>query len=473
MVKHANLCIVNFSIFALFQRAGDFLAVLAAFAVGYWCYVGFAGLTVAYSLGQFLALGAANGVLILLIFNSMQLYEGRVSLLQVVETRRLLLGWGLSALILFASTFYIRYLDLSRAMMSISLGLSLLLLLLERGILYHFMLLSRIRTGSGRPVVIFGAGVVGRHLYKRIYHSPALGLQVLGFLDDDQKLWGKEVHIGEIRKKNGPKVLGGVDQIPFLKERSGLSELFIAMPNATQDRNLHITLACRRLGVSFSVIPPTYGHYLHDLEVDDIGGIPVIREKERKKKIVYPVLKKVFDLAVSLSAVLVLSPIFLILALIVRLDSAGPILFTHRRVGLNGKEFNFLKFRTMYVASNPYATTPQTGEDPRITRFGRWLRRSSLDELPQFLNVIKGEMSIVGPRPEMPFIVNTYTEEQRQRLSVKPGITGVWQISAVRGEPIHANMEYDLFYIEHRSMLLDLIITVKTLLTAARGIGAV
>jgi exopolysaccharide biosynthesis polyprenyl glycosylphosphotransferase len=221
------------------------------------------------------------------------------------------------------------------------------------------------------------------------------------------------------------------------------------------------------------VIPPSYGFYLHDLEVEDIGGIPIIREKIFRTRLVYPLLKKTFDVAVSGTALLLLSPIFLILALIVRLDSPGPIFFRHKRVGLNGQEFDFLKFRTMYVTTNPYAATPQTGEDPRITKFGRWLRRSSLDELPQFWNVLKGDMSLVGPRPEMPFIVKDYTEEQKERLRVKPGITGVWQISAVRGEPIHANMEYDLFYIEHRSLLLDLIIMVKTLLTAIRGIGAV
>lgn len=236
---------------------------------------------------------------------------------------------------------------------------------------------------------------------------------------------------------------------------------------------MHITLACRKLGIAFSVIPPTYGHYLHDLEVDDIGGIPVIREKERVSRFIYPILKKIFDLSVSLIALILLSPIFLVLAVIVRLDSPGPIFFSHRRVGLNGKEFNFLKFRTMYTESSPYAITPNSAEDPRITRFGRWLRRSSLDELPQFFNVLAGDMSLVGPRPEMPFIVSSYSEEQRQRLRVKPGITGVWQISAVRGEPIHANMEYDLFYIEHQSLLLDVIIMVKTVATAIRGIGAV
>ena len=183
--------------------------------------------------------------------------------------------------------------------------------------------------------------------------------------------------------------------------------------------------------------------------------------------------KRFFDLIVSsLVIIFILSWLVPILALLIKLESRGPIFFTQKRSGKDGKPFNCFKFRSMRVnadADNQQATK----NDRRITRIGKFIRKTSLDELPQFFNVLMSDMSIVGPRPEMPFIVNTYTEEQRQRLSVKPGITGVWQISAVRGEPIHANMEYDLFYIEHRSMLLDHIIAVKTVLTAIRGIGAV
>jgi lipopolysaccharide/colanic/teichoic acid biosynthesis glycosyltransferase len=207
--------------------------------------------------------------------------------------------------------------------------------------------------------------------------------------------------------------------------------------------------------------------------VEDIGGIPILREKTREPHFLYPFAKRSFDLVVCVLAMVVLSPLFAVLALLVKFDSPGPVIFRQKRVGKNGVEFDFFKFRSMRVDANPYATTPQESSDPRITRVGRFLRRSSLDELPQFWNVLRGDMSLVGPRPEMPFIVSSYTEEQRERLRVRPGITGVWQISAVRGEPIHANMEYDLFYIEHRSVLLDVIIVIKTIATAIRGIGAV
>lgn len=462
---------MNSSSYGILQRIADFLAVLAGFTVGYWLYL-IEDRTVPYNFSSFFTLGTFTGLLFLVVFQSLQLYERTVSLLNVVETRRLLIGWALGSLVLFASSFYFRFLDLSRLMISASLGLAFVFLLIERSVIYQLQLLNMLKSGRSRPVIIFGAGVVGRHLYKRIYHSPALGLSVVGFLDDDTKLWDSVVHIGELRRKNGNVVLGGLDKLEDLARSRGVKEVFVALPNASYRRNLEIAEHCRRMNLCVSVVPPTYGHQLHNLVVEDIGGIPIVREKVSQPHVLYPALKRGFDLLVAGLALFFLGPIFLLIALAVKLDSPGPVIFRQRRVGLDGKEFDFFKFRTMHASADPYALTPKSSDDSRITRFGRGLRRSSLDELPQFWNVIRGEMSIVGPRPEMPFIVSQYNEEQRERLKVKPGITGVWQISAVRGEPIHANMEYDLFYIEHRSLLLDLIIMFKTLSTAVRGIGA-
>jgi exopolysaccharide biosynthesis polyprenyl glycosylphosphotransferase len=458
--------------FALIQRVADALTVLLSFALGFAYYLAGGARTVPYDFGQFMLLGAVAAVVFLNVFQWMRLYEPQSSLLQVVETRRLLLSWVLGSLILFSIIFFFRFLDLSRLMVFTSLGGLLVLLLIERAILYQVHVSLR-RAGAGRAVVIYGAGVVGRHLFKRIYHSPGLGLHVIGFLDDDTNLWGKTVHMGDIRRKVENEVLGGLDQLGKLIARRGLAEIFVAIPNATYQRNLEIVELCRREGLTVSVVPPTYGRQMHTIDVEDIGGIPILREKMRRPHFLYASVKRTFDIAVSLTAMLLLSPLYVVLALLVKFDSPGPMIFRQRRVGKNGVEFDFYKFRSMRVDANPYAHTPQHSTDPRITRFGRWLRRSSLDELPQLWNVLKGDMSLVGPRPEMPFIVATYNEEQRERLKVKPGITGVWQISAVRGEPIHANIEYDLFYIEHRSLLLDVIIMVKTLVTAIRGIGAV
>jgi lipopolysaccharide/colanic/teichoic acid biosynthesis glycosyltransferase len=184
----------------------------------------------------------------------------------------------------------------------------------------------------------------------------------------------------------------------------------------------------------------------------------------------YELLKRAFDLALALFLIALLSPILSAVAFLVYLDSAGAALFCQERVGRHGRLFKIYKFRTMYAGSPAYEISPMSSADPRITRIGRFLRRTSIDELPQLLNVIKGEMSLVGPRPEMPFVVNQYNSEQRRRLAVAPGMTGLWQLSAGRGHQIHDNIHYDLYYARHRSFSMDLAILLRTPALAMRGI---
>jgi putative colanic acid biosynthesis UDP-glucose lipid carrier transferase len=153
------------------------------------------------------------------------------------------------------------------------------------------------------------------------------------------------------------------------------------------------------------------------------------------------------------------------IALAIRIESRGPIFFTHFRMGVRNSTFRMAKFRTMYADKCGDEITPQVTDDRRVTRVGKFLRKTSLDELPQMINVLRGEMSMVGPRPEMPFIVESYDDLQIQRLSVRPGITGLWQVSDKRKAPIHENIDYDLYYIQNQSLFLDLTIVTMTFLT--------
>jgi lipopolysaccharide/colanic/teichoic acid biosynthesis glycosyltransferase len=166
-----------------------------------------------------------------------------------------------------------------------------------------------------------------------------------------------------------------------------------------------------------------------------------------------------------------LAPLLLLIALLVRFDSPGPALFIQRRVGRNGELFNIYKFRSMHTSARKYDFSPIESSDPRVTRIGRFLRRASLDELPQLMNVLIGNMSLVGPRPEMPFIVQDYSSEHRLRLQVTPGITGLWQLSADRAFLIHENIQYDLYYIRNRGFFMDLAILIHTLFFAIRHDG--
>jgi lipopolysaccharide/colanic/teichoic acid biosynthesis glycosyltransferase len=184
-------------------------------------------------------------------------------------------------------------------------------------------------------------------------------------------------------------------------------------------------------------------------------------------------IKRCCDVVGALIFLLIFFPLLIVIAALIKLDSAGPILFRHSRVGKNGVQFVLWKFRSMKVDVPRYETSPSSGEDMRLTHVGRLIRRLSLDEVPQLFNVLKGEMSLVGPRPEMPFIVECYGVLERERLAVKPGITGLWQISPARAFPIHENLQYDLYYVRHHNLFLDCAILVRTITAVIRGVGAV
>jgi lipopolysaccharide/colanic/teichoic acid biosynthesis glycosyltransferase len=186
-----------------------------------------------------------------------------------------------------------------------------------------------------------------------------------------------------------------------------------------------------------------------------------------------PIIKRISDLMVSLILLGLLSPLFVLIAMLVCLESPGPAFFRQRRIGKDGMEFLIWKFRSMHVSTPKYAPSPTSDIDPRLTYIGRIIRRISLDELPQLLNVLTGDMSLVGPRPEMPFIVEHYSLSERRRLAVKPGITGLWQISPARAFPIHENLQYDLHYIQHQNLILDVSILLRTITAIIRGVGAV
>jgi lipopolysaccharide/colanic/teichoic acid biosynthesis glycosyltransferase len=166
------------------------------------------------------------------------------------------------------------------------------------------------------------------------------------------------------------------------------------------------------------------------------------------------------------------APLWILIVAGIKLDSPGKALIKQKRVGKDGGIFEMYKFRTMKNDTGLYEKAPFSPDDPRITKFGKFLRKTSLDELPQLINVLKGEMSLVGPRPEMPFIVENYSNWQRKRLEVKPGLTGLWQILGRKDLPLHENIEYDFYYIKNQSLILDMVILVKTVWTVIRGKGA-
>ncbi|MGV2883334.1 sugar transferase [Paenibacillus taichungensis] len=182
------------------------------------------------------------------------------------------------------------------------------------------------------------------------------------------------------------------------------------------------------------------------------------------------VMKPFIDFVIAAVLLLITSPVMLVAAIMIKFDSKGPVIFRQERYGKNGVKFNIYKFRTMRTDAPKYSASPTTSNDPRITRLGRLLRKTSLDELPQLLNIIKGDMSFVGPRPEQKRIVEeSYTDLERRRFLVKPGITGLWQVSDVRKDPIHHNLQYDFHYISNVSILMDIKILFKTVVVMVKS----
>lgn len=194
--------------------------------------------------------------------------------------------------------------------------------------------------------------------------------------------------------------------------------------------------------------------------------------EKRSEKPLYEALKRCFDFMAALFLLILFLPFWLLIVLLIHLDSPGKALFRHVRIGRNGTPFTLYKFRTMYKGVKDQELSPQTPHDERITKIGKFLRRTSFDEVPQLINILKGEMSVVGPRPEMPFIVEHYTLFERKRLLVKPGLTGLWQIMGRKDLPLHHNLEFDFYYIRHRSLLLDFHIILKTIGVVISGKGA-
>jgi len=285
------------------------------------------------------------------------------------------------------------------------------------------------------------------------------------------------VSTGEVFQNalEGLPVLGSIEQLPALVREYEVDEVFFASETMSHQDILNVIACCREVKTSYKIVSDMFEVLTSKrVDVEEIDDVPVIDLGSGQSGAGYRFLKRAMDLL----GVLIIGPfaalIILGIASYLKIRwPAYPVLFRHERVGNNGRHFMVYKLRTMDPKADLYAQAPTDPDDERISgRFGRFLRRSSLDELPQLWNVLRGEMSLVGPRPEMPFIVERYQPWQLHRLAVKPGITGLWQIMGRKDLPLYANLEYDFYYIQNQSILFDLIILLKTVPVVLFGKGA-
>jgi exopolysaccharide biosynthesis polyprenyl glycosylphosphotransferase len=372
----------------------------------------------------------------------------------IAELQTLFRGVALGLLVVGSLSFFFKELHFGRVVVLAAAGFNLVFQGATR-VFFHRME-TRMRR-SGRydvPALIVGTGIAAIRLLQKLQDHPEIGYQVVGFLDEKGDLTGKDV-------ANRP-VLGCVDDLREIAQKYGVVEVFVAMPSLGHTRMLALVLDCEDLGITFRCVTNLFEVLTAGTEIDLVDDLPLVRLGRERVYPLYAPLKRVFDICGSLAGLAVSAPLLLWCSWRIRRDSSGPAIFLHPRVGKDGRSFQMLKFRTMREDVGPSEVAPRRTGDPRITRYGRWLRGTSIDELPQLWNVLRGDMSLVGPRPEMPFIVAEYDEWQRRRLAVLPGITGLWQILGRKDLPMHENLQYDFYYIRNRSLGLDASILLRT-----------
>ncbi len=367
-------------------------------------------------------------------------------------------GAGIGTLVVLAFTFFYREPSYSRVVLVLACGLSLLLLASGRYFLYkiHLRLLAR---GIGaRRTAIVGSGELAAAVAEKIASSPRLGYHPAGLVVED---------VSSIPRATGLRVLGTVEEIMALVERENLETLILALPAEHHRRILEAAWQVEGREVDLKFVPDLYSLMTSKVGLTDLEGIPLLGLREFPLQGWNQVLKRGFDIILASAGLLLLSPLFLLLASLVKLTSPGPVFYRQNRIGQDGNRFAIYKFRSM-VANAEAVTGPvwSAEDDPRQTRLGRFLRRYNLDELPQLWNVLKGDMSLVGPRPERPAFVEEFREEiphYFERHQVKSGITGWSQVNGLRGNtPIAARTRYDLYYVENWSLGFDLGILVLT-----------
>ena len=364
-----------------------------------------------------------------------------------------------------AVAFLVKEQDPGRSVLAIMAVYAFVLLSISR-FAWNKIESSMLETGIGRvSALVVGAGPLGQKVVNRLNRHPHRKYTVLGFVDDHDEP-GTSIA--------GNPVLGPTSALPEMTKTFGADELFFADPGMTKRDLLNLVVACseKRAVRQFCVVTDMFGVIADQAGPSDLEGLPmkVLRAAGLSKA--QQIGKRWMDLMLAMIMGILALPFFPIISFMIRFSSPGQAIFRQLRIGKDGRPFTMYKFRTMYIEVDEYQEAPIQPDDPRIIPVGRWLRRTSLDELPQLWNVIRGEMSMVGPRPEMPFIVENYEAWQRHRLTVTPGITGLWQILGRKDLPLHANLEYDFYYIQNQSLLFDVTILLKTIPVVIFGKGA-
>jgi exopolysaccharide biosynthesis polyprenyl glycosylphosphotransferase len=465
-----------------FLMVADVIGIACAYAMAWWLrYEAGAGGPVApYNYVPFSEYGPPGIVLIVVlvfIYRMEGLYSphGRVSFLDSLYS--LITGTIVGVALLALAMFATRPLAQSRLMLTFAGVLIVLTLSLIR---VASVQLERRRLARGEGVartIMVGAGETARAVMRNIVADPYSGLSIVGFLDDDPVK--NSAAIGRFEPL-GP---ASTERLEALIDGGDIDDVIITLPWVCRDKIVSLVESCERHGVRARIVPDMFQMSLNRVDLESLNGIPLIGVRESSIEGWQYRLKRGLDLLLAATFLVLFSWFLVLIAAAVKVNSRGPVLFRQKRVGRDGRPFILYKFRSMHIgaderhedmAAHNEATGPifKMKVDPRVTGVGRLLRRTSLDELPQLWNVLRGEMSMVGPRPPMPNEVRQYKDWHTSRLEVSPGMTGLWQVSGRSDLTFDEMVMLDLFYAENWSLGLDVRILLRTVPTVLLGRGA-
>ncbi len=358
----------------------------------------------------------------------------------------------LGLLITIAVAFLLKELSVGRSVILL-MGIAMGWLLAASRLTVRAMERWTARRCALRQALIVGTGSLAKRLKEDIELWP-MGYEVVGFVSDGDPA----------RMVASDEIVGVLNELDQLIRQRTIQDVFVASQHLPLHQELDLLSHHSEWPVSFHVVSEELESVAQRLPLERVmDELPLLHLPPARSQWWYEGTRRVLDLIVAVIGLLIGLPLCGVIALWIKLESPGPAIFTQQRVGKDGRLFSMYKFRTMKAGTPEYAVAPNELHDPRVTSVGRVLRRWSLDELPQLINVLTGDMTLIGPRPEMPFLVTQYARWQRWRLLVKPGLTGLWQVVGRKELPLHDNIEYDLYYVRHRGWWLDAAILLRTI----------
>jgi len=446
----------------LLTVVSDIIAIEAAFLISYWIrfhspFTNIVEVTLGVPPLSAYVYGSLFVIPIwLLIFKSRKLYGAHRNIYITDEFFTLVRVVTIGMLVVMSAAFFYRAFSYSRVVFGLIFITSILFITLGRWLVIEFEKYLYRKGKELRNVAIVGNNPMARKVYQNVTNNPGLGYRFVGYFAQSPAEF------------NGAVYLGKISDVPSKIQQEHIELVLIALTYKEYPQLYEMIENCAGINVEFMMVPDMLELMTSRVRIKELEGIPFIQIKAIPLTTWNRISKRIFDIVFSILILLIASPIFLLIAFLIKLDSKGPVFYLQERVGLDGKRFQCIKFRSMHPEAEKETGPVYAGKnDPRTTQVGRFLRRTSIDELPQFINVLKGDMSIVGPRPERPFFVEKLKEQIPKYLDrhrMKAGITGWAQVNGLRGNtPIDERTKYDIYYIENWSLAFDLKIILKTI----------